>query len=136
MHGAQVSELERTAFPAVDLDSEKSVAAGLRTFWNIAREWGLSREEQASLLGVEDISVEEWRLKPPQRLERAVLMRISYVLGIYAALQNIFPVHERHERWLRAPNDAPFLNGQCALDRMLSGDSEGLQSIRRYLEVT
>lgn len=129
-----MSDSERTAAPPVDFDCEKSVAAGLDVFWNIAREWGLSSHERASLLGVEDRTVEEWRVHSPPRLERAVLMRISYVLGIYAALQNIFPFHERHARWLRAPNDAPFLNGQCALDRMLSRDTEGLQLIRRYLE--
>jgi Protein of unknown function (DUF2384) len=63
-----------------------------------------------------------------------VLERLSYLFGIYAALQILLPVPERANAWIRKPNTAPFLGGQSALDRMLGGQVGDLFAVRQYLD--
>jgi hypothetical protein len=63
-----------------------------------------------------------------------VLERLSYLFGIYGALQILLPVPERANAWLRKPNAAPFLAGNSALDRMMGGQVADLFVIRQYLE--
>ena len=42
--------------------------------------------------------------------------RISYVLGIYRALQILLPEPERADAWVRRPNDAVPFGGRSALE--------------------
>ena len=64
----------------------------LRTFFRIAEAWELSATEQMTLLGGPPRSTfYKWREGGPVRLPRDVIERISYVLGIYKALQILFP---------------------------------------------
>jgi hypothetical protein len=70
----------------------------------------------------------------PGKLPRDVLERISYVLGIYKALQILFPDPARADAWVRRPNDAPPFGGRSALERMLSGNVGDLYLVRQYLD--
>ena len=63
-----------------------------------------------------------------------MLERISYVLGIYKALQVLFPDPTRADAWLRKPNAALPFGGGSALDRMLSGNVADLFVVRSYLD--
>ena len=67
-------------------------------------------------------------------LSRDVLERISYVLGIYKALQILFPDPARADAWVKRPNAAPLFAGQRALDRLLSGNVSDLFVVRQYLD--
>ena len=60
--------------------------------------------------------------------------RLSYLLGIYRALQILLPRPEAADGWIRRPNNAPPFNGQTALDRMLSGRVADLYVVRHYLD--
>ncbi|MHB8760747.1 MAG: antitoxin Xre-like helix-turn-helix domain-containing protein, partial [Thiobacillus sp.] len=64
-------------------------AAGLRAFFNIARDWGLDTDEQIVLLGAPGRSTFfKWKSAPEAAdLKRDTLERLSYLLGIYKALQ-------------------------------------------------
>jgi hypothetical protein len=128
---------ERSAVPSrpepESLDAHSGPA--LRTFFRIADVWQLSAGEQMTLLGGPARSTfYKWREGAAGRLPRDVLERISYVFGIYKALQILFPDPQRADEWIRRPNDAPPFGGRSALDRMLSGNVGDLYVVRQYLD--
>ncbi len=107
----------------------------LRTFFRIAGLWKLSVEEQMTLLGLTTRSTFfNWQKKPEVSLPRDTLERISYVLGIYKALQILLPSDQAADGWIRRPNANPLFGGRSALDRMLSGQVADLYTVRQYLD--
>ncbi|MGH7444801.1 MAG: MbcA/ParS/Xre antitoxin family protein [Longimicrobiales bacterium] len=109
--------------------------AGLRTFFRIAGLWRLSVEEQITLLGSPGRSTYyKWKKEGADALPRDVLERLSYVLGIYKALQVLLPDERAADAWVRRPNSARPFGGRSALDRMLSGQVADLYEVRRYLD--
>jgi hypothetical protein len=109
--------------------------AGLRAFANIAEAWGLSVAEQLQLLGITSRSTFfKWRREREPRLPRDTLERLSYLLGIYKALQILLPDPKAADEWLRRPNEAAPFGGRSALDRMLSGQVADLYVVREYLD--
>jgi hypothetical protein len=120
---------------ALDLDSPVAANAALRTFFNIAKAWNLSAPEEQRLLGVQRSTLYAWRAgERPARLDAGTLERLSYVFGIYAALQVLFPLPERADAWLRKPNTAALFGGDSALARMLGGRVADLFQVRQYLD--
>lgn len=111
-------------------------AAGLRAFFNIARDWDLSAEEQIVLLGSPGRSTYfKWKATPETaRLGRDTLERLSLLLGIYKALQILLPQASAADTWIKRPNSAPPFGGRRALDRMLAGNISDLVAVRQYLD--
>jgi hypothetical protein len=109
--------------------------AGLRAFAKIAELWHLSVAEQLALLGITSRSTYfKWRKEPNPRLSRDTLERLSYLLGIYKALQLLLPDTQAADEWVRRSNDAPLFGGKSALERMLSGNVVDLYIVRQYLD--
>lgn len=109
--------------------------AGLRAFTRIAELWHLSIADQLALLGITSRSTYfKWRKEPQPKLPRDTLERLSYLLGIYKALQLLLPDTHAADEWIRRPNDAPLFGGRSALDRMLSGNVADLFIVRQYLD--
>jgi len=109
--------------------------AGLRAFTRIAELWHLSIADQLALLGITSRSTYfKWRKEPQPKLPRDTLERLSYLLGIYKALQLLIPDTHAADEWIRRPNDAPLFGGRSALDRMLSGNVADLFIVRQYLD--
>jgi hypothetical protein len=129
-----VSAILKPRSAAVDLQSANAAEAALRTFQGLAQAWQLSTGEQLTLLGVGRTTLFQWRQGKVGPLDRHVLERLSYLFGIYAALQILLPVSERANEWIRKPNTAPFLGGRSALDRMLGGQVADLFVVRQYLD--
>ena len=110
-------------------------APALRAFFAIAARWGLSTVQQRTLLGGPPSSTFfKWKKQQGGNLPRDVLERISYVLGIYKALQILLPEPARADRWITAPNAAPLFGGRSALERMLAGNVGDLFVVRQYLD--
>ena len=121
--------------PAVDLATREAGQALLRTFFNIAEAWKLSAREAMTLLGLRSRSTYHvWKDGESGALPRDTLERISYVLGIYKALQMLLPSDEAADAWIRKPNTAPLFGGRSALDRLLSGNVADLYEVRCYLD--
>lgn len=120
--------------PNVDLASPAAAAAALRTFWKLAEAWELSAAEQATLLGVGRTTLYQWKQGKVGSLDRHLLERLSYLFGIYAALQILFPLARRANEWLKKPNTAPLFGGRSALERMLGGQVADLYVVRDYLD--
>ncbi len=114
---------------------QESSAAALRAFSRIADLWGLTVDEQLVLLGRPARSTfYRWKKEEAPALSHDTLERLSYLLGIYKALQILFPDPARADAWMRAPNDAPPFGGRSALERMLSGQVSDLFVTRQYLD--
>ena len=111
-------------------------AAGLRAFFAIARDWALNTEEQMVLLGAPGRSTFfKWKSAPESaELKRDTLERLSYLLGIYKALQILLPDAAAADTWVKKPNSAPLFGGKRALDRMLGGNVADLIAVRQYLD--
>src|SRR5688500_2475388 len=109
---APMTAVPKPAIPKVDLDSPAAAAAALRTFWRLAEAWELSAAEQATLLGIGRTTLYQWKQGKVGSLDRHQLERLSYLFGIYAALQILFPLARRANEWLRKPNAAPLFGGR------------------------
>lgn len=117
-------------------DRKAMAAAGLRAFFNIARDWGLSDGEQMTLLGGPGRSTYyKWKAAPERaELRHDTLERLSYLLGIYKALQVLLPDAAAADAWVKKPNAAPLFGGRSALARMLGGNVGDLLAVRQYLD--
>ena len=107
----------------------------LRTFFNLAREWSLTEQEQMKLLGLTSrTTFQNWEAGGVSEVSRDTLKRISHLLGIYKAINILLPDRERANAWMRAPNKAHLFGGKSALGRMTSGNLTDLILVRQYLE--
>ena len=124
------------AAPApVDLSTREAAQALLRTFFSIAEAWKLGAKEAMTLLGLRSRSTfHVWKGGKAGPLPPDTLERLSYVLGIYKALQMLLPSEAAADEWIRKPNAAPLFGGRSALERMLSGNVADLYEVRRYLD--
>ncbi len=115
--------------------AEKVSLPALRTVFRIAEAWDLSNKEQMRLLGSPPKSTfYRWKQGQKVVLSQDTLERISYILGIYSALQMVLPRPEAADAWIKKPNSAPIFGGRSALDRMLSGQVGDLYIVRQYLD--
>lgn len=108
--------------------------AALQGFFRIAELWSLSTSEQARLLGVPRSTYFAWKREGARDLPKDTLERISYLLGIFRALEILLPDPRAADAWVRKPNAAFPFRGQSALQRMLSGNVADLYVVRQYLD--
>jgi hypothetical protein len=114
---------------------ERLSGPALRTFFRIADAWQLTSEEARTLLGSPPRSTYfHWKKAGYGQLGRDALERVSYILGIYKALQILLPDAAAADAWVRKPNAAPVFGGRPALQRMLSGNVADLYVVRQYLD--
>jgi len=107
----------------------------LRAFFNITGLWNLSAEQERVLLGSPGRSTFfRWKRDLNGSLPQDALERISYLLGIYKALQMLFPEPAQADAWVKKPNQASLFGGRSALERMLGGQVADLYVVRQYLD--
>lgn len=117
------------------LTAARASGGALRTLFRIADAWQLGNKELMKLLGNPPRSTfYKWKQGDNVALPHDVLERISYIFGIYAALQVLLPKPEAADGWIKKPNSAPLFGGKSALDRMLSGQVADLYVVRQYLD--
>ena len=119
-----------------NLDFQKLGAAGLRAFFNIMKAWSVKENDAIIILGgVPRSTYYKWKQDTEKAdLSRDTLERISYILGIYKALQVLLPQQEAADSWVNKANTAHPFNGKTALTQMLSGNVVDLYSVRQYLD--
>jgi hypothetical protein len=117
----------------VALDDPRASAVAKKTFFRIMERWGVTNEQAQMLLGSPSRSTfYAWKKGEGGNLSRDVFERISYVIGIYKALQILFADEARADAWVSKPNDA--FGGSSALDRMTAGNISDLHAVRAYLD--
>lgn len=119
-----------------DRSLEQLSSAAMRAFLNIASAWDLNDNEARKLVGWPDqATFSEWVTDPDNAiLQTDTLERISYILGIYKALQVLFPDPSAADAWVKKANTAPLFGGMSALNKMISGEMVDLQLVRQYLD--
>ena len=117
-------------------DKAKLSKSALRTFFNIMEAWQLNVEQAMILLGLDSRSTYfKWKKEPESaKLTPDKLERLSYIFGIYKALQILLPKAQSADGWLKRPNSAPLFQGKSALERMLAGHVADLYVVRQYLD--
>lgn len=104
-----------------------------RAFFRVMDAWGVSDDEASILLGRPSRgTLYTYKRGEGGRLSHDMLERISYVLGIYKALELLFPVPAQADGWMRRPNAA--FGGRSALEHALGGSVVDLADVRRYLD--
>lgn len=117
---------------ALRLDPATSKTAK-KAFFRIMERWGVGNDDARVLLGAPGRSTFfAWKKGEGGLLPGDALERVSYVLGIYKALQLLFPDPAQADRWVKQPNAA--FGGRSALDRMLAGHVVDLHYVRAYLD--
>jgi hypothetical protein len=87
------------------------------------------------LLALPRSTLAKYRQDPASaQLSPDTLERISYLLGIYKALQILIPDAAQADEWVRRSNTAALFGGRSALDRMLGGQVSDLYVVRQYLD--
>lgn len=109
----------------------------VKLFLGITDDWGLSEEQRCTLAGLSSrTTLHNWRNKVAAgdniNLSVDTLERLSYLAGIYKAIQLLFTDPSQWQNWIRKPNRD--FGGQSPLDRMLAGRVVDLSDVRRYLD--
>lgn len=106
----------------------------LRTWFRIARSWGLTEREAATLLGAGASTYRRWKRNPEVALDIGQVERLSLLLGIYKNLEILLPRPDAADAWVKQPNDNPLFGGGRPLDRMLGGLTQDIAIVRRHLD--
>lgn len=109
----------------------------VKLFFAISEEWSLTDEQRCTLTGLATrTTLHNWRRKLAAgesiKLSKDTLERLSYLAGIYKALQLLFNEPSQWKQWIHKPNRD--FAGRSALDRMLAGRMVDLIDVRRYLD--
>ena len=119
----------------LDDSPAKLGAPALQAFFQLATVWHLTEREQMKLLGLSSQStIQSWKADHLAEVRHETIQRISYLLGIFKAINILLPEQTKANAWVRAPNTAPLFGGRSALDHMTSGDVGDLAVVRQYLD--
>jgi uncharacterized protein (DUF2384 family) len=104
-----------------------------RGFFRIMDAWEIRDSDAQVLLGRPSrTTFYAWKKGEGGKLSHDTLERVSYVLGIYKALQLLFSNPGQADAWMKKPNAA--FGNQSALERALGGRVVDLAHVRRYLD--
>ena len=125
----------RVANGLSDVCSPAAGAAALRTFFSIAAAWKIAPGVQMALLGLRSrATFNRWRETDGVALAPDSIERLSYIFGIYKALQVLLPDPAAADAWIHQPNNAPLFGGRTALERLSAGHVADLYQVRQYLD--
>jgi hypothetical protein len=113
---------------------ERLSPPAMKAFFSVMERWRVRDEDARGLLGgVSNGPFYEMKRKPDRLLDTDRLARISYLIGIFKALQ-ILHGRKLADEWVRLPNRNPIFKGQTPLEYMIRGGLTGMQSVRRLLD--
>lgn len=117
----------------IDLADPRVSSAAKKAFFRVMEAWSVPNDQAQILLGDPSrTTFFSWKKGEGGPLPRDAFERISYVMGIYKALQILFPDHARADAWVTKPNEA--FGGRSALERMTAGNVGDLHAVRAYLD--
>ena len=136
----QLSEMQVALLPVPGLDllgkdtREQLSEAALRGFFRIMELWAVKDIDARALLGgVSNGPYYAWKRQPPRLLDGDVLMRISYLVGIFDALNRIYG-EKLADEWVRLSNSNRIFGGETPLAVMMQGGIPAMLMVRRLLD--
>ena len=109
--------------------------AALIGFFKMVEIWSICDDDVRQLLAVSDAQ-EMRRMRNNWeniQLERDTLMRISYLLGIFKAI-NILHGEKLADQWVSLPNENVIFGGQSPLRYMIDGGLPAMRTVRQLLD--
>jgi uncharacterized protein (DUF2384 family) len=108
--------------------------AGIAAFFKIVEAWDLNSDDAMQLLG----GVSHGRYYSLKKTRRGILtqdelMRISFLIGIFKAL-NILFARKLADRWMSLANNNPMFNGASPLSSLIEGGMPAMVEVRRLLD--
>jgi Protein of unknown function (DUF2384) len=124
--------------PLVDLSAkaerERLSPSAIKAFVNIMEKWGVRDDDARALLGgISNGQYYEMKKKPERVLSTDTLTRISYLVGIFKAL-NILYSEPLADAWTRRHNTNRIFGGETPLAYMMRGGLAAMQVVRRLLD--
>jgi hypothetical protein len=96
--------------------------------------WSIRDEDARMLLGgMSNGPFYELKKNPDRVLDTDRLTRISYLIGIFKAL-NILYSDKLADKWIQLPNSNPVFAGKMPLEYMMKGGQSAMQTVRRLLD--
>ena len=116
------------------VNEAEMLEAGVDAFFRIMDVWKVKAEKDRLILlgGLSRSTLNRWKNGRIGRVTRDTLERLSYIVGIYKALQILYQEPGRADSWPTRPNQA--FGGQAPLQRMLGGSVTDLAAVRAYLD--
>ena len=119
---------------ALENDRERLTPAALAAMRMLARQWQLTGQDAAQLLGVsastwDRIQANHWR----SSLSQDQLTRASALIGTFKALNLLF-ADDMANRWPKRSNQGPLFVGQSPVKTMLDGGIPMMIEVRRYVD--
>jgi hypothetical protein len=127
---------EPAALPDLSAKAERErlSPSANKAFLNIMSRWKVRDEDARALLGgISNGHFYELKKKPERILDADTLTRVSYLIGIFKAL-NILYSEELADAWAQRPNTNRIFGGQSALAYMIKGGLPAMQTVRRLLD--
>ena len=119
---------------SVRSERERLSPAALRAFFNILTRWQVRDEDARALLGgVSNGPFYEMKKNPERVLDPDRLLRLSYVIGIFKAL-NLLYSSTLADAWMSRLNSNAIFAGQTPLAYLVAGGLPAMQVVRRVLE--
>ncbi len=109
--------------------------SALKAFFRLVARWNLRDEDAKQLLGsVTNGPYYEMKKHPDRRvLDPDTLLRISYLLGIFQAL-NVLHSRPLADDWISLPNSNRIFGGGTPLGYMIRGGLPAFNTVRRLLD--
>jgi uncharacterized protein (DUF2384 family) len=124
--------------PLIDLSTkserERLSPAAIKAFFNTMAKWGVRDEDARALLGgISNGQFYDMKKNPDRTLDVDELTRISYLIGIFKAL-NILHSDRLANSWVQRPNTNRIFGGQTPLAYMIKGGLPAMQAVRRLVD--
>ena len=115
-------------------ERERLSPSAIKAFFNIMEKWGVRDEDARALLGgMSNGPFYEMKKNPNRTLDADTLTRLSYLVGIFKAL-NILYSEALADAWIQRPNANRIFGGQTPLAYMIKGGLPAMQVVRRLLD--
>ncbi len=112
---------------------KKTSEIALRAFFVIMDKWKVNKSKQLDLLGKpSELSLNDWEQGHCVILSNETLVHISYILGIYKALDTIFIDKTIAAAWVSKKNKV--FGGKSALEYIMQDSLNHLSQVRIYLD--
>lgn len=116
-------------------DTRKRLSEGAaKAFFNIMEVWKVRDADARILLGdMSNGSFYALKKDPTKPLDTEKLRRISYLVGIFKAL-NILHGEELADKWMRLSNSNRIFAGMTPLEYLMRGGLPAFETLRRLLD--
>ena len=113
--------------------SNAHIKEGVAAAFKIAEAWSISNDHLKILLGrPSKATFFNWKAGTVRTVPHDTVIRISYLLGIYKALNILYVDAAIANDWVNQPNEV--FGGQTALERICAGELVDLAFVRDYLD--